>query len=42
MTREKQLRCPSCDSDRVTLTHEQKFMANTGEHYLHSVKTQEG
>jgi len=33
------LTCPKCGSDKVTLTHEQKFMANTGEHWCHSVKT---
>ena len=33
------LSCPSCESSKVTLTHEQAFMANTGEHYCHSVKT---
>lgn len=35
------LTCPECDSDEVTLTFEQMFMANTGEHYCHSVKTQD-
>lgn len=35
------LRCPECKSDRVTLTHEQTFMANTLEHYCHSVKVQD-
>lgn len=35
------LLCPNCNSHRVTLTHEQMFMANTGEHYCHSVKTQD-
>jgi ssDNA-binding Zn-finger/Zn-ribbon topoisomerase 1 len=33
--------CPECDSTEVTLTHEQSFMANTGEHYCHSVKVQD-
>lgn len=33
--------CPECDSTKVTLTHEQSFMANTGEHYCHSVKVQD-
>lgn len=33
--------CPECGSPEVTLTHEQSFMANTGEHYCHSVKTQD-
>lgn len=35
------LECPGCGSPEVTLTYEQKFMANTGEHYCHSVKTQD-
>lgn len=35
------LRCPECMSDEVTLTHEQSFMANTLEHYCHSVKVQD-
>lgn len=35
------LECPECHSDEVTLTFEQMFMANTGEHYCHSVKTQD-
>jgi hypothetical protein len=34
-------KCPDCDSTEVTLTHEQMFMANTGEHYCHSVKIQD-
>jgi len=33
------LTCPECESDEVTLTSEQSFMANTGEHYCESVKT---
>jgi len=33
--------CPECESDQVTLTHEQTFMANTLEHYCHSVKVQD-
>jgi len=33
--------CPNCESTEVTLTHEQEFMANTGEHYCHSVKVQD-
>lgn len=36
-----ELTCPDCGSNRVTLTHEQSFMANTGEHYCHSVKVQD-
>ena len=31
--------CPECGSDQVTVTAEQSFMVNTGEHYCHSVKT---
>lgn len=36
---EPHLRCPRCDSTEVTVTAETSFMANTGEHYCHSVKT---
>lgn len=35
------LKCPECGSEEVTLTAEQMFMANTLEHYCHSVKTQD-
>lgn len=38
---EDQLACPRCHSTRVTLTEEQMFMANTLEHYCHSVKVQD-
>lgn len=31
--------CPECESEEVTLAHIQKFMANSGDHYCHSVKT---
>ena len=31
--------CPECGSDRVTTAHIQTFMVNTGEHYCHSIKT---
>ena len=34
-------KCPECDSLKVTVTAEQKFMVNSGEHYCHSVKTQD-
>jgi len=34
-------KCPECGSEEVTLTHEQAFMANTCEHYCHSVKIQD-
>ena len=33
------LTCPECGSDQVTVSHLQRFMANTDEHYCHSVKT---
>lgn len=33
--------CPKCGSTEVAVTAEQMFMANTGEHYCHSVKTQD-
>ena len=35
------LTCPECGSENVTLTHVQKFMANTGEHHCHATKTQD-
>ncbi len=35
------LRCPNCGSNEVTVSHLQRFMANTGEHYCHAVKTQD-
>ena len=35
------LRCPECESEEVTLAHIQRFMANTLDHYCHSVKTQD-
>lgn len=37
----EKLTCPECGSDQVVVTAEQMFMANTGEHYCHSVKTQD-
>lgn len=37
MSKEK-LRCPECGSSKVTVTEEQMFMANTMEHWCHSVK----
>lgn len=40
--RESILVCPACGSEKVAVTAEQMFMANTGEHYCHSVKTQDG
>ena len=33
--------CPECGSPEVTVTAEQMFMVNTGDHYCHSVKTQD-
>jgi transcription elongation factor Elf1 len=38
---EKTLYCPECGSADVAVTAEQMFMANTGDHYCHSVKTQD-
>jgi hypothetical protein len=35
------LRCPKCMGDDVTLAHIQTFMANTLEHYCHSMKVQD-
>ena len=32
------LKCPNCGSTEVTVSHLQRYMANTGEHYCHSVK----
>lgn len=34
-------KCPECDSDMVTTEHHQMFMVNGGEHYCHSVKTED-
>ena len=33
--------CPECASSLVVVTAEQMFDANTGDHYCHSVKTQD-
>lgn len=33
--------CPECGSNKVTATHEQMFMVNSGDHYCHSVKVQD-
>ncbi len=41
MNDEETLTCPTCGSAAVTVTAEQMFMANTGEHYCHSVKVQD-
>lgn len=37
----EKLTCPECGSKKVTLAHVQTFMANTLEHYCHSVKVQD-
>jgi hypothetical protein len=34
----KLLRCPNCGGDRVTVEAITTYMANSGEHYCHSVK----
>jgi len=36
-----ELRCPECMSEQVTLQYWQTFMANTMEHYCHSMKPQD-
>ncbi len=41
MMENKLLTCPECGSQKVAVTAEQMFMVNTGEHYCHSVKTQD-
>lgn len=38
---DEMLVCPECGSTEVTATAEQMFMVNTGDHYCHSVKTQD-
>ncbi len=35
-------KCPNCQSKLVTTEHHEMFMVNTGEHYCHSMKTQDG
>lgn len=35
------LLCPVCGSENVAVTEETMWMVNTGEHYCHSVKTQD-
>lgn len=37
----RDLVCPKCGSGQVTVQHHQVFMANTGEHFCHSVKPQD-
>ena len=39
MSTDELLKCPKCGSTEVTTAHEQMFMANTGEHYCHRIKT---
>lgn len=34
--------CPECGSTEVTTEHHQMFMVNSGDHYCHSMKTQDG
>lgn len=41
MNSERLFRCPECGSHEVTTSHLQRFMVNTGDHYCHSVKTQD-
>ena len=41
MSSDTKLTCPKCGSEEVAVTAEQMFMANTGEHYCHSVKEQD-
>jgi Tfp pilus assembly protein PilV len=41
MTREALKLCPECDGHHVAVAAEEMFMVNTGEHYCHSVKTQD-
>lgn len=31
--------CPNCYSDKVYTQHHQSFMLNSGEHYVHAMKT---
>ena len=33
------LTCPKCGSEELTVSQLQRFMANTGKHYCHSMKT---
>lgn len=42
MSEEPTLTCPECGSENITVSHEQMFMANTGEHYCHRIKTHDG
>lgn len=36
------LACPECGSRDVTVTEETMFKVNTGEHYCHTVKMNDG
>ena len=42
MDAQTELRCPSCGSNRVTVTEETMWLVNTMEHWCHSVKAQDG
>lgn len=33
--------CPECGSTEVATEHHQMFMVNSGDHYCHSMKTQD-
>lgn len=37
--KENLLTCPECGSTEVTVSHLQRFMANTGDHWCHAIKT---
>lgn len=39
MSEDKLLRCPDCGSDKVTVEWITTYMANSGDHYCHSMKT---
>ena len=39
MSSNELLKCPECRSSEVTVSHLQMIMANTGDHYCHSIKT---
>lgn len=35
------LTCPECGSESVTVTHIQRFYANSGDHYCHTIKVRD-
>ena len=35
------IKCPDCGGENVTVTAEQMFMINTGDHYCHKIKAQD-